>query len=120
MSAVTFTVEVHNGREWRADAEFATRVEAYEYERYLLADPDGYSNVRITSASKQAVRAARAAANPTITGRWTEVAPAPLVTLPFYAGRARKAPRLTSTQRDSTGRVSDWSRSPYAPRLGWR
>lgn len=28
--------------------------------------------------------------------------------------------RMTDAQRDSTGRFSDWNRSPYTPRGGWR
>jgi hypothetical protein len=28
--------------------------------------------------------------------------------------------RMTDAQRDSTGRFSDWNRSPYTPRAGWR
>lgn len=32
----------------------------------------------------------------------------------------RKASRLTSTQRNSQGRRSEWSMSPYAPYGGWR
>jgi hypothetical protein len=37
-----------------------------------------------------------------------------------FVGRARKSAKLTSTQRNSIGRRSEWSRSPYAPRGGWR
>ena len=28
--------------------------------------------------------------------------------------------RMTDAQRDSTGRFSDWNRSPFTPRGGWR
>lgn len=28
--------------------------------------------------------------------------------------------RMTDAQRDSRGRFSDWNRSPYMPRGGWR
>lgn len=34
--------------------------------------------------------------------------------------RNRRSPRLTATQRDSTGRYSDWNRSPFEPFGGWR
>lgn len=34
--------------------------------------------------------------------------------------RNRRSPRMTATQRDSEGRYSDWNRSPFAPRGGWR
>jgi len=34
--------------------------------------------------------------------------------------RNRRSPRMTATQRDSTGRYSDWNRSPFTPRGGWR
>jgi hypothetical protein len=37
-----------------------------------------------------------------------------------YVGRGRKATRMTAAQRNSIGRVSEWNRSPYAPRGGWR
>jgi hypothetical protein len=66
--------------------------------------------------------AARAAVNPTITGRFNSV----MVLAPStgnqaaYQGRQRRAPRLTATQRDSQGRISAWARSPYAPKGGWR
>lgn len=66
------------------------------------------------------VMAARAAANPTITGRHAEVLALALPATPFYQGRARRSPRMTSTQRDSQGRLSAWARSPYAPKGGWR
>lgn len=32
----------------------------------------------------------------------------------------RRATRLTATQRNSVGRYSEWNRSPFAPRGGWR
>lgn len=37
-----------------------------------------------------------------------------------YVGRSRKAVRMTAAQINSEGRTSEWNRSPYAPRGGWR
>lgn len=34
--------------------------------------------------------------------------------------RSRRGTRLTATQRNSQGRRSEWSMSPYAPYGGWR
>lgn len=68
---------------------------------------------------KQTV-AQRARQNPTISGQWSHVAAPTFTSHPAYVGRARKAPRMTATQRDSQGRLSAWSRSPYAPKGGWR
>lgn len=65
--------------------------------------------------------AERAAANPTITGTFGTVlppdsaryvAPGPI--------RNRRAVKGTAAQRNSQGRISEWSRSPYAPKGGWR
>lgn len=39
---------------------------------------------------------------------------------PLRTGRKTRAAKLTSTQRNSQGRTSEWARSPYAPRGGWR
>lgn len=36
------------------------------------------------------------------------------------AFRNRKAPRMTAVQRNSIGRHSEWNRSPFTPRGGWR
>lgn len=46
----------------------------------------------------------------------------PLRNMPSAPGpvRNRKAPKMTSIQRNSTGRRSEWRLSPYAPRGGWR
>lgn len=70
--------------------------------------------------NKLMVRAARAAANPTITGRHGTVMPLVGEASRSYVGRNRSAARRTAAQRDSAGRISDWSRSPYAPKGGWR
>lgn len=34
--------------------------------------------------------------------------------------RNRRSPRMTATQRNGIGRRSEWNRSPYAPKRGWR
>ena len=68
------------------------------------------------------VMAARAAANPTITARHSAVKVLALApSQPLNSGtRNRSAVRMTGAQRNSLGRVSEWSRSPYAPKGGWR
>lgn len=64
-------------------------------------------------------RLAERAAENNRTGRRHSVMPPATVVQPGPL-RSRKAVRMTATQRDSQGRLSAWSRSPYAPRGGWR
>lgn len=68
------------------------------------------------SQANHAVIAARVAAKP-VTSRRRPVRGGQSF---GYAGRHRECAKLTSTQRNSAGRRSEWRLSPYAPRGGWR
>jgi len=88
------------------------------------------SPTTLTRAQKRAIRARRAAAaqqagrlpgkpRPTTPGTNPALRPEPVAN-GAQVPRNRRAVRMTATQRDSTGRMSAWNRSPYAPYGGWR